>query len=114
MGGGNVCGDVCEAYCGYLGLNCVGENAVYPDYETCITVCGYLDGDGSYVDWDFGLELDTVQCRLYHAGPPAVLQPTTHCPHAGIYNSAHCGIDPNVASQPADWPCVTFCDATTA
>lgn len=110
MGGGRVCGDACEIYCDFHDLNCTGANALYADRQTCITVCEYMDDEGSYDDWDFDLELDTVQCRLYHVGPPAELQPGTHCPHAGVYNAQHCGIDPALSSQPEGWPCPTYCD----
>lgn len=109
MGGGNVCGDVCEVYCDFLDMNCVGGNAVYADRTRCIDTCNLMDSDGGIDDWSFDHEIDTVQCRLYHAGPPAVLEPGTHCNHAGVYNSVHCGVDPQASVTPPDWPCDTYC-----
>lgn len=110
MGGGGVCGAICEVYCDFVELNCTGADAIFADRGTCASTCALLDGEGAFDDWSFDIEADSVQCRLYHAGPPAALEPAVHCPHAGIYNSAHCGIDPMDVAPPADWPCVTFCD----
>jgi hypothetical protein len=110
MGGGNVCGDVCNIYCAYLDVNCAGENAVYPSLPVCLETCALLDDGGFFDDWSFDIEADTVQCRLYHAGPPAEVQPDTHCPHAAVYNEEHCGIVAGASAQPPDWPCTTFCD----
>lgn len=109
-GGGNVCGEVCEVYCDMLDLNCTGENTVYDSRASCEQVCGLMYGEGSFDDWSFDAEIDSVQCRLYHAGPPATLEPGTHCPHAGVYNAMHCGIDPQATTPADDWPCPTYCD----
>ena len=49
---------------------------------------------------DTSIEADNVQCRAYHAGLPAELAPATHCPHAAIYDDAHCGKE----------PCPVFCE----
>lgn len=78
------------------------------DRETCTSICRLLP-TGDYDDWDFDLELDSVECRLYHAGPPARQNPMTHCPHASVYNVEHCGVDPANRNDPA-WPCTTFCN----
>ncbi|MEO1338977.1 MAG: hypothetical protein AAFV29_25260, partial [Myxococcota bacterium] len=67
-----------------------------------------------FTDWDFDFEFDTVQCRTYHAGPPAVASPETHCPHTRYYNDEHCGITPNLQPQPAGWPCGSYCGAVQA
>ncbi len=109
MSGGNVCGDPCEVYCDFLDMNCTEANAVYADRSTCLSTCNLLDKGGGVDDWSFSLEFDTVQCRLYHAGPPAVLEPATHCNHAGVYNSVHCGVPPGGVAPPT-WPCITYCD----
>ncbi len=29
------------------------------------------------------MEGDTLGCRLYHGGAPAITDPVLHCPHAG-------------------------------
>lgn len=114
FGGGGVCGaDVCDLYCDLQLTNCVGQNQVYADRGECMTVCGLLNTEGSFDDWLFATEIDTVQCRLYHAGPPAAAAPGVHCPHTRVYNDQHCGITPMQNPQDQDWPCRTFCDVTT-
>lgn len=109
LNGGNVCGDPCEPYCALLAANCTGAHQVYPDHETCMSICGLMNADGRFDDWSFQTEADTVQCRTYHAGPPAALEPHIHCHHAQVYNIIHCGVLPG-GQQPDDWACVTFCD----
>ena len=109
LNGGGVCGDACDPYCDLLEQNCTGANQVYASRAECMQVCGLMNAEGSFDDWSFDTEADTVQCRTYHAGPPATLEPTIHCPHARVYNIVHCGVTPG-GNQPADWPCVTFCD----
>ncbi len=110
VAGGNVCGDPCEVYCDTVELNCAAPNTLYADRATCLSTCNLLDTDGGFADWDFSVEVDTLQCRIYHAGPPAALEPASHCNHARVYNSIHCGNDPNAATPAADWPCNTYCD----
>ncbi|MCA9552104.1 MAG: hypothetical protein KC933_18835 [Myxococcales bacterium] len=109
VNGGGVCGDPCDPYCDLLAQNCTGDNEVYPDRQTCMSICGLMNADGDFDDWSFDKEIDTVQCRTYHAGPPATLEPAIHCMHTRVYNIVHCGVIPR-STQPADWPCVTFCD----
>ena len=112
LNGGGVCGaEPCVPYCDLVMLNCTGANAVYSDLAECLRVCGFMNGDGRFDDWDFDIEADSVQCRSYHAGPPAAEVPATHCPHTRVYNEEHCGSEPGL-NQPADWPCLTFCDIT--
>ncbi len=69
-----------------------------------------MNDQGDYTDWAFSIEKDTIQCRTYHAGPPAAVQPDVHCPHAAVYNKMHCGIDPNADPQPSDWACESYCN----
>lgn len=109
LNGGSVCGDnPCEPYCRLVMRNCTGDHEVYESTEECLRVCSFMEKDGRYDGWDFDLEEDTVQCRSYHAGPPAVQVPRVHCPHVRLYNDEHCT---SVAgTQPDDWPCLTFCD----
>ncbi|MEM7675096.1 MAG: hypothetical protein AAF449_03735 [Myxococcota bacterium] len=109
VNGGGVCGDdPCIPYCDSVMRACTGDNVVYQDRAECMRTCAYMN-DGFYTDWDFSIEVDSVQCRTYHAGPPADAVPTTHCPHTRIYNEEHCGSEPG-PGQPADWPCLTYCD----
>lgn len=107
--GGGICGEVCPLYCDLVQQNCTGSDQVYPDRRTCLTTCDVLNAAGRFDDWVFTAEVDSVQCRLYHAGPPAVQSPQLHCPHTRVYNDEHCGIDPSLNPQPDDWPCRTFC-----
>lgn len=108
IGGGRTCGDdPCEVYCDLLETNCQGDNAVYTDRSTCMQTCALFE-PGEYDDWDFDKEVNSIACRLYHAGPPAAALPATHCPHTGAYNEMHCGID--TTQVLADWPCITYCD----
>ena len=111
LNGGGVCGDEpCVPFCALVTQNCTGVNTVYEDTADCLRQCGFLNGAGRFNDWDFSTEADSVQCRSYHAGPPAAEVPTTHCPHTRVYNEEHCGIrPPGLSEQPADWPCITFC-----
>ena len=112
LNGGGVCGDnPCAPYCALVMRNCTDENAVYASVAECLRVCSFMNGDGRFDDWDFQTEGDSVQCRSYHAGPPAAEAPTTHCNHTRVYNIEHCGVAPGgPEQQPADWPCLTFCD----
>ena len=113
--GGGICGnDQCALYCDLAAVNCVGDNAIYQDRATCLDTCALMQINGNFDDWQFTSEIDTLQCRLYHVGPPAAAIPDLHCPHGGVYNDMHCGIDPDpaLAQQPLGWPCATFCDIT--
>lgn len=98
--GGGVCGDVCDQYCRLHALSCTGENAVYSSARECEATCAVLRQNGDHRDWSFEIEADTVQCRTYHFGQPAAEFPEQHCPHAGVYNDAHCEKD----------VCQTFCN----
>ena len=108
-GGGGRCGpEPCDVYCDFVEANCTGEQQIFADRTTCMDTCTLLPR-GDFDDWLFALERDSVTFRLYHAGPPAAALPAIHCPHARIYNDAHCGTLPEVFPQPAGWPCDTFC-----
>ena len=89
LNGGATCGDPCDAYCDHVLVNCTGEHAIYANRSACVTTCRMLDTDGNFDDWRN--EKDTIQCRSYHASAPAGVDPATHCPHADVYNVAHCG-----------------------
>jgi len=80
--GDGVCADKaapdCATYCDtYMG-NCTGDNDVYADLDDCMTQCA---------PWYPGVEGDTagnsIGCRTYHGGVPALGDPMLHCPHAG-------------------------------
>jgi len=106
--GGGVCGQVCDTYCDVVMMNCVGESAIYEDRAQCEEVCATMNTEGRYDDWAYtGGGRDSVQCRLWHAGPPSVNDPTFHCKHTRVYNEEFC---PSAGDPPpADWPCPTYC-----
>lgn len=79
----------CEAYCTTVMASCTGGNAQYPDMGACMMYCTTNAG------WDPGTAADTTQntigCRLYHAGVAGMMDPETHCPHAGPSGGDQCG-----------------------
>ena len=77
--GGNVCGSWCESYCELATKNCTGDNELFADEATCLTACADFNETGAPGDTQY----DTVQCRIYHVGAPALADPAVHCPHAG-------------------------------
>lgn len=105
FGGGGVCGTVCETYCNLVEDHCQGEFALYPDRTSCESVCELMNTEGRFDDWQG--QVDSVQCRIWHAGPPANLQPSTHCKHVRVYNEEQCG---STTLAPREWPCSTYCD----
>ncbi len=90
LNGGGVCGTPCEAYCDQVLANCSDpDDLLYPDRPACMAACGLLDSEGNAADWL--TDVDTVQCRTYHASAPARLLSEIHCPHAALYNDLKCG-----------------------
>lgn len=80
--GGGVCVDpaapTCDAYCTAYLKNCTGDQNAYADMADCMDQCSHWY-PGTMADTGG----DTVGCRLYHGGAPAMSDPVTHCPHAG-------------------------------
>lgn len=111
FGGGGTCGDVCAFFCQLENLHCTGADQVFDSPEQCLDLCRLMNTDGNFDDWQFDKEIDSIQCRIYHAGPPAALDPAVHCPHTRVYNIEHCGVVP-LMTQQDNWPCQTFCDVT--
>lgn len=80
--GGGVCVDpaapTCAAYCTEYLKNCTKDLNAYADEADCLDQCSH---------WWPGVKDatagDSVGCRLYHAGAPAMSDAATHCPHAG-------------------------------
>jgi hypothetical protein len=80
--GGGVCAEAdapsCADYCETYFDNCTEDLNAYTDMDDCMTQCA---------PWYPGIEGDaagnSVGCRTYHAGAPAVGDPELHCPHAG-------------------------------
>ena len=89
--GGSDAGDspTCADYCMTVTTNCTGDNAQYTDMAACMTYCETNGG------WEAGTLADTsgntIGCRLYHAGAPAVSDAVVHCPHAGPSGGNTCG-----------------------
>jgi hypothetical protein len=97
-----VAGLDCATYCNEIQMNCTGTNAQYADPAHCMAACpsfpvGAL-GDTSG---------NTLGCRIYHGGAPAVMDPVLHCPHAGPG-----GDKTSVVAPPAPFcgdACTSFC-----
>lgn len=71
----------CATYCGEIQTNCKDANAQYPtetDNAHCMAACNSFP-KGALTD----TAGNTLGCRIYHAGAPAMSDPVTHCPHAG-------------------------------
>jgi hypothetical protein len=76
---------LCIQYCDELDANCTGGNAQYANRAACLTTCkGFTVGDPSDVSGN------TLYCRIYHGGAPAVADPGTHCAHAGPTGGGQC------------------------
>ena len=80
--GAGVCADpaapTCDDYCNTYLKNCTGDQNAYMDMNDCMDQCSHWY-PGNLAD----TAGDTVGCRLYHGGAPAMSDPMTHCPHAG-------------------------------
>ncbi|WP_437675711.1 hypothetical protein [Sorangium sp. So ce131] len=76
---------VCEEYCQLVMAACQGDHAVYESTAQCLAVCEALPPGST----DQRTE-NTVGCRKSHAYS-ALLDPVTHCTHAGPGGDGHCG-----------------------
>jgi hypothetical protein len=89
LNGGGVCGTPCEAYCDQVLANCSDpDDLLYPDRPACMAACGLLDSEGNAADGQN--DVDTVQCRTFHASAARFFS-EFHCPHAALYNDDECG-----------------------
>ncbi len=79
----------CAEYCQVIMESCTGDNAQYASEAECTTVCKDI------AQWDVGeledTDVNTVGCRLYHAGVAATEEPEVHCWHAGPTGGDFCG-----------------------
>jgi hypothetical protein len=77
----------CSTYCKLVQSACTGNLQVYESQSQCLAACAVLDpgkqGDESQ---------NTVRCRRYHSYN-ALLDPATHCTHAGPTGDGTCGTD---------------------
>lgn len=78
----------CVAYCTQIMTNCTGDNAQYDDTADCMSSCTALGWPEGTVGATGG---NSIQCRIYHGGAPAVAGPAEHCPHAGPTGGGICG-----------------------
>jgi len=94
----------CASYCTEVMANCTSAaDAQYGSMESCLKVCSAFP-PGKLGD----TEGNSLGCRLYHGGGPAVTAPDTHCAHAGIT-----GGDKDVTDTMAGTcgeGCDAFCD----
>jgi hypothetical protein len=83
--------------------NCTGANAQFTDMATCMGTCaGYPTG--AITD----MSGNTLGCRIYHGGAPAMGMPTMHCSHAGPTGGDK---DPtDTGAGPCGEACDSFCD----
>jgi hypothetical protein len=90
----------CATYCMAIQANCTGSNAQYPDPGHCMATCGSfslgMTGDTSG---------NTLGCRIYHAGAPAMMAPATHCVHAGPGGDKTSAAPPGTCGD----ACTSFC-----
>lgn len=86
MSGDAGAGDACATYCNRAMTNCAGDNAIYSDLASCLSVCAAMPVGNP--DDTAG---NTAWCRAYHAGDPASMDPGTHCPHASASGGGVCG-----------------------
>jgi hypothetical protein len=95
----------CATYCSEIQTNCTGANAQYggatPADATahCMATCAKFT-PGALAD-QAG---NTLGCRIYHAGAPAMATPATHCVHAGP-----AGNQVDAASGLCGDACTSFC-----
>ncbi len=97
--------DPCAAYCAEVTTNCTAANAQYADAAACATTCARARTAPEF--WSGGATGATsgnsLACRTYHGGAPAVADPALHCPHAGLSGGNLCGT----------W-CENYCDLALA
>lgn len=100
-------GPSCMAYCTEVTTNCTGTNEQYPTIapatamDSCMGVCA-----GFPVGTSADMTGDSLGCREYHGGAPAMGDPVTHCPHAGPLGG------PGMCSTMD--PCDAFCEIAQA
>jgi hypothetical protein len=90
-------GNACETYCTNAMANCAGDNALYPTEADCMATCAAFP-EGNQTD----MAGNTVWCRAYHAGDPAIMDADMHCPHASASGGTVCGT-----------PCEAYCSLAT-
>lgn len=69
----------CASYCSEVQAHCMDANLQYQDMDHCLGTCMSIADKGAIND----MSGNTLGCRIYHAGSPAIMAPGTHCPYAG-------------------------------
>src|SRR5436190_15099183 len=91
-------------YCTDIIAHCTGANAQYPTAVATTTMDQCLGTAASFAVGKTGdTSGNTLGCRAYHAGAPAMSDPATHCIHAGPL-----GDQVDKAGTCGD-PCTSFC-----
>jgi hypothetical protein len=75
----------CEMYCPLYFMNCTDDLNLYTDMADCMEQCSHLY-PGGFED----TANDSIGCRIYHAGNPAMMDDELHCPHAGPGGAGVC------------------------
>ncbi|HEY0476390.1 MAG TPA: hypothetical protein VGD37_02650 [Kofleriaceae bacterium] len=94
----------CQNYCTQVMTNCTAANAQYSDMAHCLGSCATFPVGTSTANDSTG---NTLGCRTYHSGAPAVANAALHCPHAGPPGEAIAAASPGFCSG-GDL-CATFC-----
>jgi len=101
----------CTTYCNLFLQNCNASNSgnitFYSDFQNCMDVCASFP-----IGYDNETSGNSVGCRTYHAGAPALADPAFHCPHAsshggfvcGDYCDAYCSIGRFNCNPTNGWP----------
>ena len=92
----------CEDYCRVVQTACQDEPAVYESEDQCLEVCSVLLDEVPGTNAD--RSENTLGCRYWHAHN-ALLDPGTHCPHAGPGGDGVCGQDASGVLG----DCVSYC-----
>jgi hypothetical protein len=91
----------CTAYCADIQAHCTAANAQYPTADQCMATCTtFTVGTGADTSGN------TLGCRAYHAGAPAMTAPDTHCPHAGPGGDLVTAAAPGTCGD----ACTSFCN----
>ncbi len=79
----------CGAYCKVLAQACTDDNEQFAGEAECNTYCQDTAQLplGAAADTD----VNSVGCRMYHAGVASQQEPEVHCPHAGPTGADTCG-----------------------
>jgi hypothetical protein len=118
-GGDGPCDSDCKAYCDLFSQICPDNDAYakaagspQKGQAACLKACSGLKDQHTFDPEGADHGGNTVECRLTHVAN-AVLDPTTHCPHAVIVNPVQWCVDPPKEAPNCDDYCkieLTACD----